>query len=102
MAKGDFSSIKREKKKADFEEFVGSAKVDGHKEETKPTSTSNRRGKYKIDPDTGKKVPLGGKILGIPLNQNELETITEAAENAGMPVATFVRAAAMKSAKDYI
>ncbi|WP_140187403.1 hypothetical protein [Providencia stuartii] len=100
MAKGDFSSIKRDKKKANFDEFVESAKVDGHKEEVK--TVSSRRGKYKVDPDTGKKIQLGGKVLGIPLNQNELETITEAAENAGMPVATFVRAAAMKAAKDYI
>ncbi|WP_323085403.1 hypothetical protein [Providencia alcalifaciens] len=101
MAKGEFSSIKRDRKKPDFEEFVGSAKVDGNKDETiKPANT--RRGKYKIDPDTGERVSLGGKVLGIPLNQNELETITEAAENAGMPVATFVRAAAMKAAKDYI
>lgn len=98
MAKGDFGNIKRSKSAVSLDEFVESAKVDGSQKNQDPAS--ERRGKFMTDPETGKKIPLGGKVLEVPLNAYEVDILTRAARNAGLPVATFVRSYVIRMAKD--
>lgn len=99
MVKGDFSTIKKRTNNSSVDDFIGEAKVDGS---AKSKATKTRRGGFKIDPVTGEKIKLGGKVLGVPLNEHELKTLTLAAEKAGLPVATFVRIAALREAKDNV
>lgn len=100
MAKGDFGNIKRSKSAVSLDEFVESAKVDGGQKNQDPAS--ERRGKFMIDPETGKKIALGGKVLEVPLNAYEVDLLTRAARDAGLPVATYVRSAVIRLAKDSI
>lgn len=98
MAKGDFSNIGRTRKQEKtLDAFVESAKVDGCEAEVK--SKTKRRGKYRIDPKTGEKIALGGKVLEVPLNYEEVEILSHAAEISGLPVATFMRSEALKVAR---
>lgn len=99
MAKGSFSNIGKLRKKEQpaLDAFVESAKIDGRDSVGK--SKSKRRGKYRIDPKTGERIELGGKVLEVPLNAEEAELLFRAAEMSGLPVATFMRSEAMKVAR---
>lgn len=89
MAKGSFADIGGKIKTLTQEEFVSGAKVDGSN--PPPKKTRVRRGRAMTDPTTGRKVTLGGTVLEIPLNAEELEIFKQAAKKAGLPVATYVR-----------
>lgn len=97
MSKGTFSNIaKLRQQEQALDEFVESAKTDGRKSVKEPKS---RRGKYRIDPKTGERIDLGGKVLEVPLNAGEVEILSRAAEVSGLPVATFMRSEAIKVAR---
>lgn len=100
MAKGSFSNIGKLRKKEQpaLDAFVESAKIDG-RDDGVGKSKSKRRGKYRIDPKTGERIELGGKVLEVPLNAGEAELLSRAAEMSGLPVATFMRSEAMKVAR---
>ncbi|WP_334472605.1 hypothetical protein [Arsenophonus sp. PmNCSU2021_1] len=95
MAKGDFTTVVKQKNN-NIDKFINNAKVDG---DDSFESSNERRGKYMIDKNTGKKVLLGGKVLEVPLNASEFELLKKAAKNSGLPVATYVRSNALLSAK---
>lgn len=98
MAKGNFSSIRRTiKHEKTLDAFVEAAKTDGNQRARKPKP--GRRGRYCNDPKTGERILLGGKILEVPLNASETELLLRAAEISGLPLATFVRSQAVKSAR---
>ncbi|MEL0630735.1 hypothetical protein [Psychromonas aquatilis] len=93
MAKNPFGDITAKKKAT--KKFIEDAKVDGEIE----SNVQNRRGASYKDPKTGEKIKLGGKILQVPLNEQELKTLTESAQEEGLPLATFLRKIAIRHAK---
>lgn len=92
MAKNPFGDITAKKKAT--KKFIENAKVDGEKE----SNVQNRRGASYKDPKTGEQIKLGGKILQIPLNEQELKILTESAQEEGLPLATFMRKIAIRYA----
>jgi len=92
MAKNPFGDITARKKAT--KKFIENAKVDGERE----SNVQNRRGASYKDPKTGEKIKLGGKILQIPLNEQELKILTESAQEEGLPLATFMRKIAIRYA----
>lgn len=92
MAKNPFGDITAKKKAT--KKFIENAKVDGEKE----SNVQNRRGASYKDPKTGEQIKLGGKILQIPLNEQELKILTESAQEEGLPLATFIRKIAIRYA----
>ena len=92
MAKNPFGDITAKKKAT--KKFIENAKVDGEKE----SNAQNRRGASYKDPKTGEQIKLGGKILQIPLNEQELKILTESAQEEGLPLATFIRKIAIRYA----
>ncbi len=92
MAKNPFGDITAKSKATNF---VDSAKIDGS---NKIDSQARRGSSYK-DTKTGKKIKLGGKILQVPLNEYELNILSEAALQEGLPLATFLRVTALKYVK---
>lgn len=90
MAKNPFGDITAKKKAT--KKFIENAKVDGEKE----SNVQNRRGASYKDPKTGEQIKLGGKILQIPLNEQELKILTESAQEEGLPLATFIRKIAIR------
>lgn len=92
MAKNPFGDITAKKKAT--KKFIENAKVDGERE----SNVQNRRGASYKDPKTGEKIKLGGKILQIPLNEQELKILTESAQEEGLPLATFMRKIAIRYA----
>lgn len=93
MAKNPFGDITAKKKAT--KKFIEDAKVDGEKE----SNVKNRRGANYKDPKTGELIKLGGKILQVPLNEEELKILTESALKNGLPLATFIRTVALRDAK---
>lgn len=87
MAKGKFSDIGAKATSRSQKDFISGAKVDGDHE--KPSRM--RRGRTMKDPVTGQRVKLRGKVLEVPLNEVEYRVFRQAAEKAGLPVATYVR-----------
>ncbi|HDR2590599.1 TPA: hypothetical protein QCI16_004483 [Enterobacter ludwigii] len=98
MAKGEFGGIKRSKPAASLDEFVETAKVDGSRKYHTPEN--GRRGRSMTDPETGKKISLGGKTLQIPLNAYEVDLLNRAAAIAGISVAAYVRSTMIRLAKE--
>ncbi|BAE80510.1 hypothetical protein [Sodalis phage phiSG1] len=97
MSKGTFYNIgKLKQQEKALDAFVESAKIDGSESVGKLKS---RRGKYRIDPKTGERIDLGGKVLEVPLNAGEVALLSRAAEVSGLPVATFMRSEAVKVAR---
>jgi len=92
MAKNPFGDITARKKAT--KKFIENAKVDGERE----SNVQNRRGASYKDPKTGEQIKLGGKILQIPLNEQELKILTESAQEEGLPLATFMRKIAIRYA----
>tara|TARA_R110001583_G_scaffold193131_2_gene360826 strand:+ start:4153 stop:4440 length:288 start_codon:yes stop_codon:yes gene_type:complete len=92
MAKNPFGDITAKKKAT--KKFIENAKVDGERE----SNVQNRRGASYKDPKTGERIKLGGKILQIPLNEQELKILTESAQEEGLPLATFMRKIAIRYA----
>lgn len=92
MAKNPFGDITAKKKAT--KKFIENAKVDGERE----SNVQNRRGASYKDPKTGEQIKLGGKILQIPLNEQELKILTESAQEEGLPLATFIRKIAIRYA----
>jgi len=45
-------------------------------------------------------IKLGGKVLQVPLNEYELNILSNAALNEGLPLATFLRTTALKHVKN--
>ena len=88
MAKNPFGDITAKNKTTNF---IDNAKVDGSN-----NIQQDRRGSSYKDPKTGKTIKLGGKILQVPLNEYELKILIEAALQEGLPLATFLRATALK------
>jgi len=84
------------KKKAKAEDFIEDAKVDG----SKKLDQQARRGANYKDTKTGETINLGGKVLQVPLNAYELKTLSEAALQEGLPLATFLRVIALKHVKN--
>ena len=93
MAKNPFGDITAKKKAT--KKFIEDAKVDGEKE----SNVKNRRGASYKDPKTGEQIKLGGKILQVPLNEEELKILTESALKNGLPLATFIRTVALRDAE---
>lgn len=89
MAKGKFADIGQKSPAKSQDDFISGAKVDG---EAEPKASSRtRRGSSMTDPVTGKKIRLRGKVLEIPLSEAEYQIFRQAAEDMGLPVATYVR-----------
>lgn len=93
MAKNPFGDITAKKKAT--KKFIENAKVDGERE----SNVQNRRGASYKDPKTGEQIKLGGKVLQVPLNEQELKILTESAQEEGLPLATFMRKIAIRYAK---
>jgi len=87
------------KAKPSTDDFINTAKVDGGNEPKKLDPQGRRGANYK-DKDTGKMIKLGGKVLQVPLNEYELSILSDAALNEGLPLATFLRATALKYVKN--
>jgi len=99
MAKSNpFENIGK-KAKLSTDDFINTAKVDGNSE-TKKLDPQGRRGANYKDKDTGKMIKLGGKVLQVPLNEYELNILSNAALNEGLPLATFLRTTALKHVKN--
>lgn len=94
MAKNPFGDITAKKKAT--KKFIENAKVDGERE--RESNVQNRRGASYKDPKTGEQIKLGGKILQVPLNEQELKILTESAQEEGLPLATFMRKIAIRYA----
>lgn len=92
MAKNPFGDITAKNKTTSF---VDSAKIDG----SRKLDQQDRRGASYKDTKTGETIKLGGKILQVPLNEYELNILSEAASQEGLPLATFLRATALKYVK---
>ena len=109
MAKGNFANIgKGQAREKEAEAFIETAKVDGNLRDKNIHSSGflpdkikseKRRGKYRLDPETGEKILLGGKKQEVPLNAAELAVLTEAAALSGLTLTTFIRSEAVKSAR---
>ena len=95
MAKKPFGDIGAKKK---AQNFIENAKVDGDK--SKEIDPQGRRGSSYKDAKTGETIKLSGKILQVPLNEYELNILNKAAEQAELPLATFLRVTALKYAKN--
>lgn len=93
MVKTPFSDITAKKK---IEKFIDNAKIDG----SKKIEQQARRGASYKDTKTGDTIKLGGKVLQIPLNEYELNILSEAALQEGLALATFLRVTALKYVKN--
>lgn len=93
--KTPFSDIAYSKNKANKkDEFINSAKVDG-----RVLPNKDRRGSSYIDKKTGERVALKGKIIQIPVNEEELTLLENAARSMGLNLATFIRVAGLEKVK---
>jgi hypothetical protein len=94
MKNSPFSDIKKKKKVLDTNSFIDDAKVDGSKV---ILDRNERRGSSYLDTKTGKRIPLSGKVIQVPVNGYELQIMELLAKEAGLPVGTYLRNLAMNT-----
>ncbi|RYU41127.1 hypothetical protein ERW49_18845 [Aliivibrio finisterrensis] len=94
MSKNPFGDIAKKKK---AESFIDDAKVDGLKDDA--LDPKERRGSSFKDPKTKAMIKLSGKVVQVPMNAYEVKLLTQMADEAGLPLATFLRVTALQTAK---